>query len=463
MPDLAALRRNPLVQTPNTGSLRRLLHGQPRNSRHFAGSPPKSDAEWSIRPALAWEASHASGVLSPRGFAMSISARVVLLTSGVACAGLAGPSAIAQSLQPVINLPGGEKATISDMSADGSTLLAHSSTEVFRMRSGAWQSLGTVIGKTPTIVRASSNGDFVLSGMRSIGLPFIEQVHVHRGGTWSSPAMSNDSSESHFARFISADGSRLLADQSGVDFTQRRAFNWNGSAYVEQAVDSVYPSSQTLTDPGFPPADEVSWFGMSSDGLTALGTDAGPVGNQGAIRFAQSDASFSRPAGITPGDIFFQESSRGQALSGDGQVVYGFYRWNSVYSNAPQSAGQGLFRWTAATGTQLITSSLSDLGTTEASENGDFWVMTSGNIYSHAAGAIITPTQLFTANSVDFANWSNLRINQVSGDGLTFAGTGNFSTGFAVINDQAWIVTIPTPTTLGMLVLAGVATIRRRR
>lgn len=394
---------------------------------------------------------------------MSISARVVLLTGGVACAVLAGPSAIAQSLQPIPNLPGGDKPTISDMSADGSTLLAQTSTGVFRMRNGVWQSLGTVVGKTPTIVRASSNGDFVLSSMRTLGLPAIEQVHVHRGGTWSAPAASNNTGESHFARFISADGSRLLADQSGVDFTQRRAFNWNGSAYVEQAVDSVYPSSQTLTDPGFPPADEVSWFGMSSDGLTALGTDAGPVGNQGAIRFAQSDASFSRPAGITPGDIFFQESSRGQALSGDGQVVYGFYRWNSVYSNAPQSAGQGLFRWTAATGTQLITSSLSDLGTTEASENGDFWVMTSGNIYSHAAGAIITPTQLFTANNVDFANWANLRINQVSGDGLTFAGTGSFNTGFAVINDQAWIVTIPTPATLGMLALAGVTTIRRRR
>jgi hypothetical protein len=275
--------------------------------------------------------------------------------------------------------------------------------------------------------------------------------------------MSNDSSESHFARFISGDGSRLLADQYGVDFTRRRAFNWNGSSYVEQAVDIAYPSSQVLTDPGFPPADEVSWFGMSSDGLTALGTDAGPVGNQGAVRYAQSTASFSRPASITPGDIFFQESSRGQALSGDGQVVYGFYRWNAVYSNAPQSTGQGLFRWTAATGTQLITSSLVDLGTTEASTNGDFWVLASGNIYSHAAGAILTPAQLFTANSIDFANWSNLRINQVSGDGLTFAGTGSLNTGFAVINEQAWTVTIPTPATLGMLALAGIASTRRRR
>ncbi len=395
---------------------------------------------------------------------MSISARVVLLISGVACAGLACPLAIAQSLQPVINLPGGEKATISDMSADGSTLVSQTSTEVFRLRNGGpWQSLGTVIGKTPTVVRASNNGDFVVSSMRSIGLPFIEQVHVHRGAAWSSPALSNDSSESHFARFISADGSRLLADRFGTDFTQRRVFNWNGSAYVEQSVASAYPSSQFLNDPGFTPVDESSWFGMSSDGLTAVGTDAGPVGGQSAIRYAQSGASFTRPVSITPGDIFFQESSRGQALSGDGQVVYGFYRWNAVYSNAPQSVGQGLFRWTAATGTQLITSSLVDLGTTEASANGDFWVLASGSIYSHAAGAILTPAQLFTANSIDFANWSNLRINQVSGDGLTFAGTGNFNTGFAVINDQAWTVTIPTPATLGMLALAGIATTRRRR
>ncbi|HLP85739.1 MAG TPA: hypothetical protein VK157_15420 [Phycisphaerales bacterium] len=389
---------------------------------------------------------------------MNISATLVLLASGFACA-----LASAQSLQPVANLPGGEKAAISDMSDDGSTLVAQTNTEVFRMRNGTWQSLGTVIGKTPTVVRASSNGDFVLSSMRSIGLPFIEQVHVHRGGAWSSPAASNVSSESHAARFISADGSRVLADRFGADFTQRRVFNWNGSAYVEQSVASAYPSSQFLNSPGFAGIDESSWFGLSSDGLTALATDAGPVGGASAIRYGQSNVAFTRPASITPGDIFFEESSRGQAISSNGQVVYGFYTWNAVYSNTTQSAGQGLFRWTAATGTQLITASLSDFGTTEASANGDFWVLTSGNIYSHAAGAILTPAQLFAASNIDFANWTNLRINQVSSDGLTFAGIGSFNTGSTTINEQAWIVTIPTPGSLAIGALTVFAAARRRR
>jgi len=385
---------------------------------------------------------------------MNISACVVLLASGVACSMATG-----QLLQPVPNLPGGAKASISDMSADGSTLVTQTSNEVFRMRSGVWQSLGTVIGKTPSTVQASRTGDFVFSTMRGIGLPMQDRVHVYRGGAWSSAASSVNVFESHIARFISADGSRLIADQVGVDFTGQRVFNWNGANYVEQSVAAAYPSAQNLNPPGSD-LDEQSWFGMSNDGLTAMASLIGPVGGGTAARFGQSAVSFSRPSSVTPGPFFFQEFSRGQSLSGDGNVIYGVYTWSGAGANGAGN-GQASFRWSAATGTTLLPSF--ELGTTEVSDNGDIWVMSDGGVYSHTAGNFLTASQFLSANAVDFAAWTNLRITQVSGDGLMLSGLGSFNNGSQIVSDQAWIVSIPTPGATGVAVFALFAVARRRR
>jgi hypothetical protein len=377
----------------------------------------------------------------------------------VCASGLCVSVAAAQTVTPIADLPNGQKASVSDMSGDGSTLVARTDTGIFRWRNGTWQSLGTVIGKTPTTVQASRTGDFVFSTMRGIGLPTQDRVHVYRGGAWSNAASSVDTFESHVAKFISADGSRLIADQFGVDFTRQRVFNWNGANYVEQSVAAAYPSAQNLNPPGSD-LDEQSWFGMSNDGLTAMASLIGPVGGGTAARFGQSAVSFSRPSSVTPGPFFFQEFSRGQSLSGDGNVIYGVYTWSGAGANGAGN-GQASFRWSAATGTTLLPSF--ELGTTEVSDNGDIWVMSDGGVYSHTAGNFLTASQFLSANAVDFAAWTNLRITQVSGDGLMLSGLGSFNNGSQIVSDQAWIVSIPTPGATGVAVIALLAGARRRR
>lgn len=383
--------------------------------------------------------------------------RLAVRLSAFAGFAVCASAALATSITPVPDLPGGTKASIDDMSSDGSTLVARFGNDVYRYRNGSWQSLGGVAGLSPIGVTASHNGDFIVGTLSSGGFR-SEQVHVHRNGAWVGPAQSQPF-EANMGAFISADGSRLLTNRNGGDFTQRRVYQWNGTTYATLSESAAFPASQVL-HPASDPFDEQSWFGMSNDGLEALSTLAGPVGSS-AVRFgASSQLSFTRPSSVTPGP-FWSESSRGNALSGNGQVVYGIYQWS--FAASVPSSGASLFRWTAATGTTLISPVLSAFGTTEVSTNGDYWVLSDGSVYSHAAGSILTPAQLFTASNIDFTNWASLRISQVSGDGLTFAGVGNYTTSSGTILDQAWIATIPSPTSLSVLGIAGLATMRRRR
>lgn len=384
---------------------------------------------------------------------MNISVCAVLLASGLACS-----LGTAQSLVRVPSLPGGEKAVIADMSADGSTIVANLSGTVYRLRSGAWETLAAPAGSSVFARSLSANGDFVAASVRA---EFVQSAAIYRGGAWSI-ADVGDSGNERVALFVSADGSRVLGSSVNIGggFDGNRSYAWNGSTYVAGPA-SPFASSNNMTNFPGSGSDSNAWTGMTPDGSAAISTSSNPVESV-AIRYGATTQSFQRPAVIVPGPSFFNEDSSADAISGDGSVIYGRYSW--ISASAPSFDGQSLYRWTAAGGTQLLPANLAtSFGTSEVTGDGNIWLLGDGSAYVHSLGTTRTAAALLADNGVSLTGWSALRLSQVSTDGLTFAGVGTLTTDSGVITNQAWSVTIPSPGSLGVLGLAGLAIARRRR
>jgi uncharacterized membrane protein len=62
---------------------------------------------------------------------------------------------------------------------------------------------------------------------------------------------------------------------------------------------------------------------------------------------------------------------------------------------------------------------------------------------------------------LDLAGWDLCEARGVSADGLTIVGSGHNPNGSG--NTEAWVATIPEPATLSLLVLGGLALLRRCR
>jgi hypothetical protein len=61
--------------------------------------------------------------------------------------------------------------------------------------------------------------------------------------------------------------------------------------------------------------------------------------------------------------------------------------------------------------------------------------------------------------ALNLSGWTLTCASDVSDDGLTIVGYGTNPSG----NTEAWMATIPEPTTLLLLALGGLAVLRRRR
>lgn len=384
---------------------------------------------------------------------MNITVCVVLLASG-----LASSLGTAQSLVRVPSLPGGEKAVIADMSADGSTLVSSLGGSAYRLRAGAWEMLAAPAGASVRVHAVSANGDFVAGDVRQ---DFVQSAAVFRDGAWRITDTGDNANE-RTALFVSADGSRVLGSSVNIGggFDVNRSSSWNGSAYVP-GPQSPFAASNNMTNFPNDGSDSNAWRGMTPDGTSAISTSSNPV-ESAAIRYGDASAPFGRPSTVQSGPGFFSEDSEAYAISADGGVIYGRYKW--LAASAPSFDGQRFFRWTLAGGTQLLSESLPlTFGTDEVSADGNIWVLGDGSLYLHSLGLAQSAATFLAGAGVDLTGWSALRITEISTDGLTFAGVGTFSTGAQTTVAQPWTVTIPTPGSLVLVGVAGWMASRRRR
>ena len=194
--------------------------------------------------------------------------------------------------------------------------------------------------------------------------------------------------------------------------------------------------------------------GISSDGSIVVGYSGSPSGRQ-AYKWTQSEGIIG--LGDLSGGIF---ESRAYGISGDGNVIVGY---------GSSSSGTEAFRWTSsedmtglgdlpggsffseARDTSADGSFVVGFGNTSIGSEAFFWDATNGmrNLQD----------MLVNDLGLDLTGWNLTIANGISGDGMKIVGEGINPDG----NSEAWIATIPEPTSLALLALGSLVTFSRRK
>lgn len=246
---------------------------------------------------------------------------------------------------------------------------------------------------------------------------------------------------------IAGDGNTIFGDSPHQLEDRDRAMRWS--------------ASEGMVSLGHLPGGDNSSgaFGVSADGLVGVGGVQSAAGEQ-AFRWTASDGMVglgdlqTAPA---PGSL----RSIGYAVSGDGEVIVG---------HAQSDAGQQAFLWTEAAG--MV--GLGDIpggpfhsSAAAASYDGSV-------IVGHGSGllgqeAFIWDSEHGTRNLRDvlmseyglaatLADWQLQSANGISADGKTIFGSGTYQGQLA----GTWVVTIPEPAAMSLLLVGGAALSARR-
>jgi probable HAF family extracellular repeat protein len=194
-------------------------------------------------------------------------------------------------------------------------------------------------------------------------------------------------------------------------------------------------------------------FGISADGLTVVGRGWATLGNE-AFRWTATDDMIG--LGDLDGGAY---DSLAFAISGDGSTIVG---WGS------SDSGREAMRWTAGTGMVSlgdlaggyvdgaaydVTPSGSVIVGTSKSEFGD-----EAFVWDAANGMRSLRDVLINDVGLDLSGWWLSYARGISDDGQSIVGWGINPNG----DTEAWVATLPEPTTVSLLVFAGLALIRQR-
>ncbi|GJM24275.1 MAG: hypothetical protein DHS20C16_06900 [Phycisphaerae bacterium] len=194
--------------------------------------------------------------------------------------------------------------------------------------------------------------------------------------------------------------------------------------------------------------------GLSPDGSVVVGRAASASGSE-AFRWTAEGGMVG--LGDLPGGSFFSGAAD---ISADGSVISGTGR---------SASGVEAFRWTAEGGMvglgDLPGGSFRSIAT-DASADGSVVVGHANSETGHEAfiwdqfnGMRSVHDLLVNELSIDLTGWSFIGATDVSADGMTIVGSGINPDGFI----EAWIATIPEPSSLILLAASGVAVAQRRR
>jgi probable HAF family extracellular repeat protein len=276
-------------------------------------------------------------------------------------------------------------------------------------------------------------------------------------------------SQTAAARGVSADGSVVVG--TAVDSNnQSHAFRWTSSSGLVNIG----------TNPGQPGADA---YGVSGDGNVVVGTSGQafrwtslgmqPLGSglnsayaanaDGSVVVGQAGTSAFRWTSGGAQDLGTLIPGGGAAaysVTPDGNVVVGTATANNSIGHA--------FRWTAATGMQDLGQLLpSDGGSSALGVSADgsvvigsgyvFPIGYRGFIWTSQTGIVDLNSYLPTLG-LNLTGWTLTSATAISADGTKLVGYGTHNN-----IDEAWIVTIPSPGTLGIVGMAGASCLARRR
>lgn len=282
-------------------------------------------------------------------------------------------------------------------------------------------------------------------------------------------------------REISNRGEVVVGVVSAVGAGIGAAFRWTAEtgivtlgewpdSYASQADGVSADGSVIVGGEVLLTGDEVAWVWTEESGKVALNDLAG-VDNLTRAMDVSADGSvitgfssngpfvWSAAEGVTyfdPGTSLFETFVH--SISSDGTAVVGATQF---------STGTGAFRWTAADGMLSLGKLLEDPPPTSdetayaVSGDGSVVVGESGDrafIWDEENGMRDLRVVLIDEYGLDLEDWFLARATGISADGLTISGYGS--------NDpldglQSWIVRLPEPSTLSLLMLAAM-TLRRR-
>lgn len=363
------------------------------------------------------------------------------------------------SFQRLGDLPGGAFSSgASAVSADGLVVVGSSAsstgTEAFCWTaSGGMVGLGYLPSATlfSTASGVSGDGSVVVGSSRFT--PGSSQLEAFR---WTETGMVGlgvlpDAPPAQFrsnAYGVSVDGATVVGEAVGYGSSTENAFRWT-------ALDGMVP----LREPGLGSQS----YGVSPDGGVIVGNAhmAGSSTAGQAFRWTAADGMVG--LGVIAGG---QEPSAARAVSGDGWVIVG----ESRSPNAGGSSFREAFCWTPDAG--MV--GLGDLPggqfhslAKDVSADGSI-VIGSGTtalgseafIWNETAGMRSLQELLLNDLGLDLGGFTSLLdATGISDDGITIVGSGINADG----HTEAFIATIPEPSTALLVAIMGLAAIHRRR
>jgi len=371
------------------------------------------------------------------------------------------------SFQGLGDLPGGSFASwASGMSADGSVVVGNSTytcgTSAFRWTSDSgMQGLGILdvcpepFDSSATFAYATSADGSVVVGCTEVEWGLVIPPY---SGKWA-------------LRWTSDSGPEWLGDLPGGNFdTEARATSSDGSVVVGYGLPTFedgIPFPTIIVPKVFRWTEETGMVNLGSGTASAVSADGSVVAGSKYSFPSKTEAfRWTEETGMVglsdlPGGEFRSEAC---AISADGSVVVGWSNSSSFYDEA--------FRWTEETGmvglgdlpggefrSEACAISADGSVVVGWSDSGRGFINSEAFIWDQENGMQNLQDLLVNTYGLDLTGWQLTSARGVSTDGLTFVGSGINPNG----NQEAWITTIPEPTSLSLLVLGGIALARRKR
>jgi probable HAF family extracellular repeat protein len=381
-------------------------------------------------------------------------AKSVILVWALTVYGLASiaqqAAAQSYSFTPLGDLAGGAYSSAATaVSADGTSVVGTSYAGDFNSRTAFWWTSGT--GMISLGMLPGGNNDstpYGLTGNGQSAVGYSESTPGTQAFRWTNgsgmsglgfppdhgtyPNYSN-------ARGVTPDGTRIVGNANFAD----------GSHGFQKVGNGGF-----ISLPELPGSTNGAAYGVSANGSVVVGYSAGASGEM-AVSWTNGGAPIA--LGDLPGG---QTRSAALGVSADGSTIVG---WGTVANH------EAAFRWTSAGGMVNIGSSFFDESNANAASANGKVVVGYGldnQFNSHAfqwiegRGIVNLKNELLAHGVAEVVGWQITRATGVSADGHTIVGEGYGPNG-----PEAWIMTVPEPTTwaLAAMGLAGLLAAARRK
>jgi probable HAF family extracellular repeat protein len=336
---------------------------------------------------------------------------------------------------------GANSSAARDVSADGSVVVGtlrgpFAISGIFRWT--ASESM-TRAGSAFDHVAVSGDGSVVVGGFPIDNV--LQAFRWNEDGTFEGLGDLPGGRSSSTAFDVSADG-RVVAGVGSAAINDE-AFRWTRESGMVGIGD--LPGGQTRS----------AAYGISADGGVVVGESYGSDDRQQPFRWTAEGGMVG--LGFLPGatDAFARR------VSPDGSVVVGTYGLPPLGHLEPQ---RGAFRWTESDGMVSLGDLPGGLNFSDAfdvSADGSVIVGTSQTVgqggtsvaaafYWTAATGMVNLQDVLLAEGANLDGWTLTEARGVSHDGLTIVGSGVHN-GIG----EAWVATIPEPSTIVLAVIAG--------